>query len=85
MSIGIYATHKIKLREIAESELGREKASGMDDEDIGGFIEDRYAIFWGDDEVSEFGHAPCGDVIVLIPSDVYRELFERGDIVFVER
>lgn len=85
MNIGIYAGQKKKLRELAASELGSEKASGMDDDDIDSFIEDRYAIFWGDEEVCEFGHAPCSDIIALITSDVYRELFERGDIVFVER
>lgn len=85
MSIGMYTGQNRKLRELAIEKLGCERVSGMCDYDINSFIEEGYAIFWGD-STGEFGsHRPDDEIIALIPSEVYKRLFDGGDIVFVER
>lgn len=85
MSIGSYMGQKTKLRELALAKLSCDQVSRMCDKDIDHFIEDGYAIFWGDDKGNLLGHRPDDETIVLIPSDVYGDLLDRGDIVFVER
>lgn len=85
MSIARYMGQGAKLRELALAKLGCDQVSRMCDKDIDHFIEDGYAIFWGDDEGNPSGHGPSDEIIALIPSDAYRDLIDRGDIVFVER
>ena len=84
--VGMYVGQNRKLRELAIEKLGRERVSGMCDDDIDSFIEEGYAIFWGDSQAGDFGsHKPDDEILVLIPSEVYKRLFDSGDIVFVER
>lgn len=85
MSLGKYTGQQNKLRELALEKLGCEKVSGMCDTDIGSFIEEGYAIFWGDCMDCIGRHSPDDEIIVLIPHEAYKRLFDSGDIVFVER
>ena len=72
--IGYYTGQKRKARELAVKELGAEKVAHMSDSEIGDWIEDNYAVFWGDCEDGIGIHSSDEELIALIPSDVYRSI-----------
>ena len=82
-SLGGYVGQSRKARDLAVKELGAEKVAFMDDNSIVEWIEDNYAIFWGDKE-EDFGrHIYDEEIIALVPNEVYRSI--RESIVFLER
>jgi hypothetical protein len=85
MSLAMYTGQAKTLRKMAIESLGAEKVSLMSDSDISKWIDDNYAIFWGNDVDGIGSHKPTEEIIVLIPGDKFHELLDQNDIIFVER
>lgn len=85
MSLATYTGQAETLRKMAIESLGVEKVSLMSDSDISKWVNDNYAIFWGDAEDGLSSHYPTREIIVLIPSDKFSELLDQSEIIFIER
>lgn len=83
--IAEYTGQAKKMRKMAIESLGVEKVALMSESDIAKWIDDNYAIFWGDTEDGLGSHYPTREIIVLIPGDKFSELLDQGEIIFIER
>lgn len=83
-ALGDYIGQVRDLRKLAIEKLGAEKAAPMTDEEISSWVEDNYAIFWGDDD--QLGsHKPTREIIALVDDKAFDELGKNGSIVFITR
>lgn len=85
MSLATYTGQAETLRKMAIESLGVEKVSLMSDSDISKWVDDNYAIFWGDNVDGLSCHRPTEEIIVLISEDKFHELLDQNEIIFVER
>lgn len=73
------------LRKMAIESLGVEKVALMSESDIADWVNNNYAIFWGDVEDGLGSHDPTREIVVLIPSGKFHELLDQNEIIFIER